>query len=370
MPDNYLSEDEVQDIVRTDNTVQSGIRSILGIEETSECIFIHEDPYINGITADFSLIVDGKIKALIECKSGRINVTDYVRGIGQLLQYEFFCEEKIPHRSMEYEEDFSTLYLFPSSVLRINSFNVGLFKYPNSLKIVELNDKNNVVREISKSELNKIRQEDDNLMAISPYYFRDNRLFEYYILLNHLLIKKSMGYEECDRKKIEEELQKIKTINNNNWRNTFITVSTLGLIDKKNLPTVAGSRLAVLEYDEFAYEMYKAYLKPYVDEIYNVFEGEQVVISNKELCDKIRKNYNGKDIMYLTQSDGRYISSWLNIMRDDYGMIEFRPKSAERKIMYKPSELNERGFKQRIRKYCKAYEYIGKYQELLREGDL
>ncbi len=101
---------------------------------------------------------------------------DYVRGIGQLLQYEYFGQEKIPHKSMEYSEKFSTIYFLPSSVLSNNIFNIAKFKYPKSTIILELNEFNNAVRRITQKEMDALAgAENDNLVTISPYYFRENR---------------------------------------------------------------------------------------------------------------------------------------------------------------------------------------------------
>lgn len=367
-----LNESQVQMKIKSDSIVQNGILTALSLNdyESSKIHFIDEDEYINRITADFSLVIDNTIKAIIECKSGKINVTDYVRGIGQLYQYEYFCEKNIPHKSYEYDSEFATVYFYPSSVLKINDFNIAKFKYPHSMKILELNENNNAVRLITNKELDNIRSKDDNLITISQYYFRDNRMFEYYILLKHLLHKKNMGIENCDRKLEEEKLQKINSINNKNWRNAFITLSNLGLIDKNNIPTIAGSQMAILEYDSFAYCMYKSYIQPYFDEICSIFDTNKIKISNSQICEKIKNKYYGKDVLYLTQSNNRYISSWLNIMRDDYGIIDFQPKTMERKILYNPSELNETGFKNKIKQYSIAYNYIDYYQKLLRNGEL
>lgn len=368
----FLSEAEVQMRVKTNNVVQDGILSALLLDDcgVNKAMFIDEDEYINRITADFSLIIDNTIKAIIECKSGKINVTDYVRGIGQLYQYEYFCEEKIPHKSYEYAPDFTTVYFYPSSVLKINDFNIARFKYPKSMKILELNETNNAVRLITEKELENIKSEDDNLITISQYYFRDNRLFEYYILLKHLLNKKNMGYDRCDRIVEEEKLRQLNSINNRNWRNAFITLANLGLIDKDNLPTMAGCQMAILEYESFAYLMYHSYMRPYFEEICDIFDTNKMKISNAQICERVRAKYYGKDVMYLTQSEGRYVSSWLNIMRDDYGIIDFQPRANERKMVYNPLELSENGFESRIKQYSKAYEYIDRYQRLLRNGEL
>lgn len=364
-----ISEAEVQDRIVNDTVVRDGIINSLSLGDCSQ--FIREDAYINGITADFSVIEDGKIIAIIECKSGNINVTDYVRGIGQLYQYEYFYEKKIPHKSYDYSEEFKTVYFFPSSVLRNNTFNVAKFKYPESTVILELNETNNAVRHISKDELDKLEDaEDDNLITISQYYFRDNRIFEYYILLKYLFLKNQMGQKFCDRRQVENEfLKNINTINNGNWRNAFITLSNLGLIDNNNMPTEAGKNMAILEYEKFAVKMYHAYLEPYFSEIYRCFkEKDRIIANNHKIAELIRSNYRQRDVLFLTQSDGRYVSSWMNIMRDDYGAISFEPRQSERIIRYNPMELNDAAFERQIKQYSIAYEYIDKFKELINRG--
>lgn len=366
---NYLDESEVQQRIVNDKIVQNGIISALEIDSPVE--FIREDMYINGITADFTVVVNNCIRAIIECKSGNINVTDYVRGIGQLLQYEYYQEKRIPHKSYDYSENFDTIYLFPSSVVRKNSFNIARFKYPQTTMILELNECNNAVRKITKKELRELEvAEDDNLVTISQYYFRDNRLFEYYILLKYLLFLNQLGKSYCDRKVVEQNfLVKIQTINNGNWRNAFITLSNLGLIDNNNMPTEAGKRLAICSYEKFAVSMYHSYLKPYVQEFLKCFQdGEKLTATNQEISSMIKINYCNRDVLYVTQSNGRYISSWMNIFRDDYGFIDFQPRSAVRLLKYNPLDLNDEAFERKIRECSIAYDYIKRYIDLISGG--
>jgi len=361
-----ISEAEVQQRVNSNVVVQDGIMNALDIYGNAN--FVREDEYINGIIADFTLVSDGIIKAIIECKAGNINVTDYVRGIGQLFQYEYFMEQKIAHKSFEYSDDFATIYFFPSSVLKTNTFNVGRFKYPETTMILELNETNNAVRKITHKELREMKEaEDDNLVTISQYYFRDNRLFEYYILLKYLLFIDQMGYERCDRTSVENGfLKKIQTINNGNWRNAFITLSNLGLIDNNNMPTEAGKALALYSYEKYAVNMYYSYLEPYFKEIYMCFnEKEQIIVSNQEIADVIRRHHNDRDVLYMTQSEGRYVSSWLNIMRDDFGVIDFQPRNKTRTLIYNPDELNETTFEKRVKENSIAYKYIDRYLSLI-----
>jgi len=363
-----LSEPEVHDLIRFNKIVQDGIKNALGIEENIS--FIHEDRYINGISADFSLVNEETkvLKGIIECKSGNINVTDYIRGIGQLLQYEYFSEEKIPHKSLEYENPFKTIYFYPSSVIKNNQFNIAKFKYPNTTSIYELNEVNYAVREISEEELNKLGSSyDDNLITISQYYFRDNRIFEYYILMKYLYHQETIGISNIKRSNVEDNLTKIETINNKNWRNAFITLSKLGFINKNNLLSEAGKQLVILEYETFAVQMYHTYLEPYFSEIQKCFNGEsEINLTNKDIVEEIRKNHGNRDVLYLTESEARYVSSWLNIMRDDYGILNFEPGKKLRKINYNPSELNDRTLKEKIKENSIAYKYINKFQNILR----
>lgn len=361
-----ITEAEVHMQVLDNIAIKSRIKEILNIDNVS---LLHEDEYINNITADFTIISNNKIKAIMECKGGNINVTDYVRGIGQIFQYEYFCEKNIPHKSYEYEEDFKTVYLFPDSVLRNNMFNVGRFKYPKSVMILELNETNNALRLISDKELKELEEvEKDNLVSISQYYFRDNRIFELYILLQYLLYLESRNIEETNRKILEIRfLRRIGTINNHNWRNAFITLANLGLINDKNRLTDAGKSLSILSFEDFAYIIYKSYITPYFNELYLILL-EDSNLSNSEIVEKIREKFGERDVLYLTQSNGRYISSWLNIMRDDYGCIKFEPRNSNRTILYNPSELNEETFKKKIKDYSIAYQYINKYKYLTKEG--
>ena len=364
-----LNESEVQDLVNTNSIVQDGIKNVLNID--GDVLFIREDIYINGITADFTLVHGNSIKAIIECKSGDIGVTDYVRGIGQLLQYEYFGEKQIPHKSYDYEpyNTFKTIYLFPSSVIKNNQFNVGRFKYPKTTIILELNEYNHAIRRIGNDELKKLIIDDDNLISISPYYFRDNRIFEYYILLDYLFINERLGMEKIDRADAEETfLIKIGTINTRNWRNAFITLKNLGFINKNNLLTEAGKEAVINSYEDFATIIFHSYLEPYFNEILKCFNNQnEIEISNNELANCIRDRYGKRDVLYLTQSNNRYISSWLNIMRDDYGIIDFKPRQPLRKLNYNPFELSDSGLKKKIIENSVAKNYIDKYRKLLQE---
>lgn len=367
MAEGYLEEAEVQNLIQSNLVVKNGILNVLDLDN-NDVSMVREDTYINGITADFTLCKSGKIKAIIECKSGNINVTDYVRGIGQLFQYEYFKENSVYHRGLEYDDDFSTIYFYPSTVIKNNSFNIAKFKYPSTTKILELNDCNNAVRLISRDELYKLSSaEDNNLITVSQYYFRDNRLFEYYILLHYLLQQSMLGHNKVDRKIAEIFLKRINSINNGNWRNAFITLSSLGLIDNNNLPSEAGKNLAILSYAQFSVKMYHSYLEPYFTLFFNCFNNaSRIKCSNQDLSEIIKQSFSGKDVLYVTQSEGRYISSWMNIFRDDFGVINFEPKHNVRTLVYNPNELTDQAFADKIKQFSIAEMYINRYLDLLR----
>jgi hypothetical protein len=364
-----MRENKVHDLIINDMAIQYGINNILSISNT-DTKYIHEDTYINGITADFTVIENDKIRAIIECKAGDIGVTDYVRGIGQSLQYEYFYEENISPKGFEYHSTFDSILLFPSSVVRDNNFNIGNFKYPKTTTLYEINDSNNVVRKIEQSELDNLKKATKNdLVTISQYYFRDNRIYEYYIVLKYVSYLKFKGEKNLNRTNIENNfLRKINTHNNKNWRNAFITLSSLGLINSDNLPTPFGITLAHSEFEEFAAKILISYMIPYVNEIFECFNNETIIeLNNQDIKKLIYSKYKNRDVLFLTESDGRYISSWLNIFRDDYGCIEFEPRNKKRTIKYNPSDFNENSLKQKIKKHSVAYEYIDIFNSLLKD---
>ncbi len=364
-------ESEVHMRIINNDVVRDGIKNILQLGNDYQ--FVHEDEYINGIWADFTIIDNDKIRAIMECKGGQIGVTDYVRGIGQVFQYEYFAEKNISHKSLEYMSNFNTVYIFPDSVIRNNLFNIAKFKYPESLIILEINENNNAVRQITNKELNELEEAyESNLVTVSQYYFRDNRIFELYILLKYLLYLEQKGITECNRKELDDKyLKKIGTINNGNWRNAFISVSNLGLINNKNLLTEAGKNMAIKNYEDFALDMYKSYISVYFEQIYKVFNDDASInATNQEIAQQIKERFRNRDVLYLTQSNARYVSSWMNIMRDDYGCINFEPRSNYKTINYYPMDLNDEAFKRKIKENSVAYEYIDKYTMLIKRGEI
>jgi len=374
-----ISQDNIRekyfhDLVIKNNDIKFDLLNILNLEDNIHKLnLIHEDKYINGITADFTLVYEDKIRAIIECKAGDIGVTDYVRGIGQVLQYEYFNEEKVSLKGYQYNTNFNTILLLPSSVLNNKNFNIGKFKYPKSTYIIEINDHNHVARLVTEKELQILSEVGkNNLTSISQYYIRDTRLFELYMLLKYLCILKhkdiNKEIKNVNRREIELELKKTNSINNNNWRNVWISLSSLGFINSNNLPTKFGLRFGTMDFEEFLIMMYKSYIHPYIDTLMNYFtQNEQNV--NKKLKDirgDLLIQFSNQEVLFLTQSETRYLSSWLNILRDDFGCIEFEPRNPNRILIYNPSKLNDKALQEDISKNTKAKKYINNMKEILK----
>ncbi|WP_254557984.1 hypothetical protein, partial [Salmonella enterica] len=79
-----------------------------------------------------------------------------------------------------------TAFVIPSDFYKNTTLNIGRFKYPKTTKIIEVNLGTNNVREIDRKSLDELAEKNSNTISISPYYLRDNRIFEYYILLKYI----------------------------------------------------------------------------------------------------------------------------------------------------------------------------------------
>ncbi|GHQ07391.1 hypothetical protein VN0274_04530 [Helicobacter pylori] len=108
----YRLEKDFQDLIASN--IQKDICSVLDYKDFK---LLREDAYINGITADFTLFERNKVRAIIECKGGAIGVSEYVRGIGQIFQYEYFFENHLSLKNYGFCQNFDSVLVFPESVL-------------------------------------------------------------------------------------------------------------------------------------------------------------------------------------------------------------------------------------------------------------
>lgn len=364
-----IREKYFHDLIIQRKDIQADLLSALNLpSDLSKLQLIHEDRYINGIIADFTLVYDNYIQAIVECKAGDIGVTDYVRGIGQVLQYEYFYDNNITKSYPYKKDDFSTILLIPSSVFLNRNFNIALFKYPNTTKIIEINDVNNAVRLISQKELDNFKEQTkNNLISISQYYVRDTRLFEIYMLLRYLCFLRIKNVDKVNRKEIEVEMQKTNSINNRNWRNVWISLSSFGFIDSNNMPTETGLKLGMLDINQFLLMMYKSYVKPYADILMNYFLQNLNNLNKglQEIKQDFLAMFGGNEVLFLTQSETRYLSSWLNILRDDFGCLDFQARNNNRVLNYNPATFNDEFLLKEIQKYTKANPYVANLQAIL-----
>lgn len=373
MQDEKIQEKQFQDLIFRDKNIKENILNLLNLD-IEKCKFEKEVEFINGITSDFIIYDDAKeMKAIIECKRADIGVTEYVRGVGQLFQYEYFQDKNIPPKkiyNVKYDRNINNnVLIVPSTFIKNTNLNIGRFRYPENSKIFEIHINSNRVREITEEELLRLsKANESNLITISQYYVRDNRLFECYIAFQMVALLNQFKLE-YQRNKLEEEiLRKIPVINNNNWRNAFITLSSLGFLKSK--VKIVDSFYNLLKLDVYSYInlLYKEYLYPFIDLIMEVLKENEkdgiINLKNNEIGEIIRQKYKNKDILFLTDSDNRYISSWLNIMRDDLGCIDFESRKSIRKINFVPKELDENERINKIRIFSKSREYIKNFDQI------
>jgi len=351
------SEKYIQNLIINRRDVQEHIIERLDLEYDKSIKFTKGLSYDNKMLPDIKILRKNEILALIECKGPKINVTDYVRGIGQLFQYEHFFENNITeNKTDKYSPDFKTIYLYPDEVTY--KINIKNFKYPKTTILLPINLQNFSLSEFSVEQRKKFSTVGEGLIGISKYYFRDNRMFELYALIKYLKSNFSNSNKQLSRTYLENNLmQKIKVINNGNWRNAFISLSIMNIINKKNNLNKFGEKISQLNYYEFCSMVFYDYIRPYIEEIFPILiKNNNVGLS--ELIMQIKKKYDGKDVLFLTQAGRRYASSWLNIFRDDFGFIDFAPRRTNRIINYNPLDISKDQLEKNIIKYTKANSYL------------
>ena len=164
------------------------------------------------------------------------------------------------------------------------------------------------------------------------------------------------------KKLLRTDLEKLliknfKVINNGNWRNAFISLAGMGFLNKKNNLSVKGKEISKLNYYEFSSMVFFDYMKPYVDEIFPIIYKNNS-ISLLDLNKQIKLNYQGRDVLFITQAETKYISSWLNIFRDDFGFLDFKSKKVDRKIQYNPLNISRESLINKIKIFSKAKAYL------------
>lgn len=333
----------------------------------SQFSIVPEVQFINGITADFAMYNnEGQIISIIECKGDDIGVTEYVRGIGQITQYEYFKRNNI---TGNINKDCRVFLSFPSSLMQDCSFDVSKFAYPQNTELLIVNTENKSPIVINPSkDYDKIQRE-LNTIQLSPYYFRDTRIAELYIVLLEAVKRyKIHNHKKISRVECGSILETYNTINKRNARNVFIALSSLGFIDSENIPTMKGLELARLDFSSFCSTVIFEYYKPFVNAVFRSFDIVQrqndtynlKSISNSEIS-QIIHNFYKKDIYYLTESNGRYMSSWLNSLRDDVGCITFKPKQQTKEIIINYNPIYSKEYTTKFIKDNVKIDYLNNY---------
>ena len=194
------------------------------IKSESKFSIVSEVQFINGITADFAIYDNGKIVSIIECKGDNIGVTEYIRGIGQITQYEYFKKNNI---TGNIREDCRVFLSFPSSLMQDCSFDISKFSYPHDTELLIVNAENKSPLVVNPNrEYDKIQRE-LNTIQLSPYYFKDTRIAELYIILLEVVKNyKTHNNHKINRMEYGSILAKYNTTNKNNARNVFIALTT------------------------------------------------------------------------------------------------------------------------------------------------
>lgn len=365
-----MTEATLHRLLKDNEDVKKRFLKILNIKGEN-IVFNSEDQYPNGMFADFTILVNDEVKAIVELKGSDIGVNDYVRGTGQIFQYQHFIDLNMSIKSYVYR-DAVAVYCFPSSLIAEKNYNIGLFAYPKNCVILEFNEENYTFRRIALKDLKVFAgSRGKEMVTVSPYYIRDTRLFELYIALRYFNIKKMFGEINIDRKAADTFLRQLNTPDNGNWRNVFISLSSLGLTDENNIPTDIGSQYASMDFAEFAYEVYNSYIRNYFQIIWtNLFSlgAASTPITLAKLKESIDFSFHGREVLFLTDSGTRYLSSWLNIMRDDFGCIDFKPKQSLRtySLIYPIDSFNKKAICQKVKSKSIAYFFIAKFNDLMK----
>jgi len=337
-----MTEDEVKDFFTNHNPA---IKQYLAqhLNYFDEFNILSEQKIFYGLKVD-KVILDKhqNFLCLIECK-GDVGTTEFVRGIGQILQYRSQSNKEMKNRMAE---KFSTVLAFPNELnTKQNPVQIDKLKYPNDVHLFIINSQNNSYKAINLANNkmgSKTKYFGERLISISPYYFRDNTFAEYFIGLH------SMHYRSFLQKKVTRNIDNILKIcgsdNPGNGRNVGITLSSLGFIDSNNRLTPDGYKFLNLSYPEFVERLTYDYAFPFINSVFAVINDNKI-INNKEdqrlLINNLWNLSPNQQIEFLTESDSkdktRYIGSWNYILKRSLQCIDFEPRKTNFSVVYNPT---------------------------------
>ncbi|CAM11340.1 hypothetical protein PA0005 [Candidatus Phytoplasma australiense] len=334
-----MNENKLTDLILKDDNFKKNFARLLNIDDF---IIQKEEKFIDNIKADFCFYNHkNKIIAILECK-GQVGITEYIRGVGQILQYQGFKENNIFDKFLN---ETKVILVVPSSVFGKKShFNPAKVFYPKETELLVINNQNHTLNLFNPNKIYKNKKQTSAFKKIDicPYYFRDTRIWELYFWLKEIHNLNIISYKKIHRKKdIEDNIikqnKKIFYKNillENNPRNALITLSSLGLVDYNNVLTDIGQNIATLDLENFCLKLIKDYFQDIVEVLLFALDelGKKQnkkyleKISYNQIVEVIKKEFDNQDILFLTDSQNRYISSWMNVLKKDLGCINFLSK--------------------------------------------
>lgn len=341
-----MNEPEVQEVL--ESNLGQILKACLGYN--GNFVPKAQFPLENGIQADLGAVDDsGNIIALFESK-GNVNINELVRGIGQVMQYQYHINKKIGYNYVNVARAFLVI---PKGINEVYDFEKISFPENSGIILIDEMSKNFIL--MTKKRINSGKLKKTNI--ISPYYIRDNRLGEIYLGLKMIeAISPKVLKGKINMKYVRAELVKVIK-NKGNARNIAISLHGLGFLDKENRLTAEGQRHVRMDYYEFCKNISYDQIAPFINLITNALvkiankkggiDYSNIKTSGDELKNEILEIFSGNDVLYLTESGTRYISSWMGILKDDLGAISFKRGSYEKgvKINYFP---------------CKGYPFLMK----------
>lgn len=337
-----MIEDKVKSFFTSDNPA---IKQYLAqhLNYFDDFTVMSEQKIFYGLKVD-KVILDKnkKFLSLIECK-GDVGTTEYVRGIGQILQYRTQAKKELRNRMAE---NFSIVLAFPNKLnTKQNPVEIEKLEYPNDAHLFIINSQNNSYKAINLAITkigSKTKYFGEKLVSISPYYFRDNTFAEYFIGL-HTMYYRGF-YQKKVSRNIDDVLKVCGSHNPGNGRNVGITLSSLGFIDTNNRLTPDGHKFLELSYPKFVEKLTYDYAFPYINSVFSIINDNND-IKNKDhqrlLINKLWNLSDEQQIEFLTESDGKdktkYIGSWNYVLKRSLKCLDFDPRKTNFKVKYNPT---------------------------------
>jgi hypothetical protein len=302
-----IVEDQIKSFV--DKNYKQFMKNHLGIESPFK--LVSEYTIKNGQQVDKVIIgTNNKILALIECK-GEVNLNEFVRGTGQAIQGAFQIKQNIDNN---FSEGAKSFLLVPIEMA--NKLPLHLFDYHNYILIFADCSKNITVE---YNEKNYISTKTESWVTINPYYFRDCSLEGIFFYLKYILKNSANPTEKISLTQMEEEVKKIKDSSKTKFfgdiRNNHIVPSVLGFYDQANRTlTNRGYEFAKKDFENFCKEIVLNELGEYSRVVFlsivalskkSKNNKEYSKISTEEIVNFIKTIYDGKNVTYLCDPDGK-----------------------------------------------------------------